>query len=58
MLAFLFKYASVAELVDAHDSKSCGSNSMRVRFSPEAQVNRTKEVWFFCPFKGKRLRAM
>ena len=25
---------AVAELVDAHDSNSCGSNIMRVRFSP------------------------
>ena len=28
--------AGVAELVDAHDSKSCGGNIMRVQFSPPA----------------------
>ncbi len=29
----------MAELVDAHDSKSCGLTAMRVRFSPSAYEN-------------------
>ena len=28
----------MAELVDAHDSKSCGSNVMGVRFPPSALI--------------------
>ncbi len=31
-----FLLADVAELVDAHDSKSCGGNIMWVRFPPSA----------------------
>ena len=34
--------ASMAELADAHDSKSCGSDSMRVRFSLEAPVRKSQ----------------
>lgn len=32
------KSAAMVELVDTHDSKSCGSNPMRVRVSPAAQI--------------------
>ena len=34
--------ASVAKLVDAHDSKSCDRKVMRVRFSPEAQSQKNR----------------
>jgi putative endonuclease len=33
-----FLKGRVAELVDAQDSKSCGSNPMRVRFPPSALI--------------------
>ena len=32
---FFALFGSVAELVDAHDSKSCIRTGVRVRFSPE-----------------------
>gem|GEM_PF-3551915 len=34
----------MAELVDAHDSKSCGIYPMRVRFSLEAHLKRLAEL--------------
>jgi hypothetical protein len=39
---YFFTFAAdVAELVDAHDSKSCGGNSMWVRFPPSAPEFKT-----------------
>ena len=35
--------AAVAELVDAHDSNSCGGDSVRVRFPLAAQKRLCKE---------------
>ena len=35
-LIFKLLFAGVAELADAHDSKSCDSNVMGVRFPPSA----------------------
>ena len=37
--SFLFFCGSVAELVDAHDSKSCILTGVRVRFSPEPPIH-------------------
>jgi hypothetical protein len=34
---YIYGKADVAELVDAHDSKSCSRKGVRVRFSPSAQ---------------------
>ncbi len=37
ILNFVINMAAVAELVDAHDSNSCGGDSVRVRFPLAAQ---------------------
>ncbi len=39
----------MAELVDAHDSKSCSGNGVGVRFSPEAPIKRSchKDSFFY-----------
>lgn len=56
-------HASVAEPVDAHDSKSCGGNPMRVRFSPEAFLfERSEKKCLFsmnaCAIKGEKGNRM
>ena len=38
--------ARVAELVDAADSKSAGSNTLRVRFPFLAPLKKLVELWF------------
>ena len=46
------KFAVVAELVDAIDSKSIGGNPMRVQVSPAAQIDKSyplakiKTFWY------------
>lgn len=41
-MIYLISNASVAELVDAADSKSAGSNTLRVRFPSLAPMKSTK----------------
>ena len=44
-MIYLISNASVAELVDAADSKSAGSNTLRVRFPSLAPVTNLFELF-------------
>jgi hypothetical protein len=51
---YLDSIAEVAELVDAHDSGSCGRKPVRVRVSPSApKLNSSRERAFIAKFDAE-----